>query len=226
MKCGMSLKPSNREGPVRAQLTGRDLAILDAVTCRVKVLSLAQVARTWWQGPNGVRNARKRVRFLESAGHVQLIPVLAGDEVALSGTVAVWWLGLAVPDFAAVVRQTQTRWDGPVRTILCVVGTDLAAARTGGVARWPRLSETTHDLHLSQVYLHKLRTDPRTARRWCGEAQLMRMPGAAPDKVPDALVRLAGRCMAIEVIGSSYDAAKLRSFHDYCAAHGFAYEMW
>lgn len=226
MNNGRYLNPNNRGGPLRPQLTERDLAILDAVTRRVKVLSLAQAACTWWKGPDSIRNARKRVRFLANAGYVCLISLLANDEVTLSGPLAVWWPGLGAPDFSSLVTETQSRWDSPVRTTRCVVGTQLAAARTGGVARWPRLSEATHDLHLSQVYLHKLRTDPKAARHWCGEACLMGISAAVPDKVPDALVRLAGRCTAIEMIGASYNAAKLQSFHDYCVRNAFSYEMW
>ncbi len=53
------------------QLTARDFEILEVLTRRVRVLTLDQVARTWWQpSPISNSNAASRLKLL---GHSQLI---------------------------------------------------------------------------------------------------------------------------------------------------------
>ena len=53
------------------QLTARDFEILEVLTRRVRVLTLDQVARTWWQSSRlSNSNATARLKLL---GHSRLI---------------------------------------------------------------------------------------------------------------------------------------------------------
>ncbi|MBA5868075.1 MAG: hypothetical protein GDA67_15390 [Nitrospira sp. CR1.3] len=217
----------DRQGSaLRIQLTARDVIILDAITHRVKLLSLPQIARTWWKGSRAIMQARKRIRQLALAGYLERLQLFTNQEVMLLAPLATWHSGMAVPDFSTIVRLTRTRWELPIRSTACVVATSVSAVRTGGSYRIPRNSEATHDLHVAQVYLHKLRQAPRYAEKWSGEMELLTRDIAPCDKVPDALIRQAGRCTAVEVVGESYSVTKLMAFHEFCSRRSFTYELW
>ncbi len=221
-----SNEPKMREAPdARVYLGQRDLEILDTLVRRVKVLSVAQVARTWWPEAAGANAARKRIRQLARAGHVRVVRILAGEERIVTNALARWMPGQEVPDFTMVVSHTARRWDSPTRSVLCLVATPLAAARFGSTFRTPRLSEGTHDLHVAQLYLRLLRATQWGSQHWEGEAcsAVKALPG---QKVPDALLRLPGQPMAIEVVGESYSVDKLRELHEFCASRGLPYELW
>ncbi len=220
-------KATHRQnGALRVQLTARDVNILDAITHRVKLLSLPQIARTWWKGSRAIMQARKRIRQLALAGYLERLQLFTNQEVVLVAPLATWHSGMAVPDFSTIVRLTRTRWRLPIRSTACVVATSISAVRTGGSYRVPRNSEATHDLHVAQVYLLKLRQVPRYADKWTGEMQLLARDIAPFDKVPDALIRQAGRCTAVEVVGESYGVTKLKAFHEFCSRKSFTYELW
>ncbi len=209
----------------RVQLRQRDLELLDALVRRVKVLSLAQVSRTWWPTAHGTDAVRKRLHLLAGVGYVSRVRILAASEAPVSNALARWAPGERVPDFAKVIAIASVRWESATRSVSCVAATALAAARFAATFRTPRLSEGTHDLHVAQLYLRLLRASPWAAQRWEGEA----CRGTAShdgEKVPDAMLRLPGRPMAIEVVGQSYSTDKLRAFHEYCAARDLGYELW
>lgn len=209
----------------RVHLCPRDVEILDTVVRRVKVLSVAQVARTWWPEAAGAGAARKRIRLLARAGYVRVVRILAGEERIFTNALARWTPGQDAPDFATVVSHAAGRWESPTRSVVCVVATPLAAARFGSAFRTPRLSEGTHDLHVAQLYLRLLRATKWGAGHWEGEACCAAKAG--PDqKIPDALLRLPGQPMAIEVVGESYSVGKLRELHEFCASRGLPYELW
>lgn len=140
----------------------------------------------------------------------------ARPELPLAAPLATWQAGLPAPDFGAISHQLRERWKraGAARRTACVLP-------GGGVNREPRISETTHDLHLAAVYLLMLRECPARARTWTFESELVR-----PDeKVPDALVRDGPMLTAIEM-GGEYRRDKLEQFHAYCQRRGMGYEIW
>lgn len=212
-------------GAPHVTVTARDEAILHALVHCVKLLSIKQVARTWWHG-SSQSSPRKRLAALSQAGLVRAIQLLASDEVPLAGPVSCWRPGDAAPDFFAVSRMARQRWRASVRPTACVVATPLSALRLGGVVRESRMSEATHDLHVAQVYLVKLSSMPLVAARWEGERCRPDLPPRTGDKVPDAIVHSAGRSIAIEIVGESYTAQKLFRFHEYCNGRRLEYELW
>lgn len=206
------------------ELTPRDREILDALTRRVRVFTLAQVGRTWW-GTTGSpeAGARRRLKVLEGAGLVTLVPLIAHPEIPLSGPLVCWQRGLPEPDAEQLAATLSRRWTEAERNTWCVVATGDAAAVVGGRGgRVPRESEGTHDIHLAAVYLRMTAELPTRARSWRSEASLKKGQGV---KVPDAMVRDGKYDTAIE-FGGVYSPAKLRAFHRYCAHKGLGYELW
>jgi hypothetical protein len=207
------------------RITTRDSAILDAITLRVRVLSLSQIVRWFWNGERQYGSAVRRMNQLARAGLVEVVTMLAGTEIALLEPLIAWRPGEPPPNWEALLTETRSRWVGPVRTARCVVATRRSAVRFGGVVRPPRNSEVTHDLHLSQIYLRLRAANPHRARHWVGEFQCLSTFGGQ-GKVPDALLRRPGQLIAVEVVGASYGARKLEEFHRFCVDKKLAYELW
>lgn len=216
------------------ELGAQDVDLLETLRRRVRVLSLAQVAREWWpEAGDPLRSAARHVERLEAGGHLEVCRFFARPEVTLDAPLATWQRGLPVPDFRAVSLQARRRWSKPPVTVRCVVAT--RAGKRGG--RFPRETETTHDLHLAQIYLRLRRELPTRARSWTGETDVRdrgdgldasrydeRLGGGR--KLPDAVAQDGRHLTAIEMVGESYRHEKLEEFHAFCVAERLAYELW
>ncbi len=203
-------------------LTGRDRSILHALSNCVKTFSAEQIKETWW--PAG-GDPRPRLKRLENAGWIERSWTAASMPIRLFNPLAVWSTGHPEPHWSAIIASARARWRSDARAVSLVSVSEAAAVHFGGVARYPRPSEVSHDLLLTRVFLYMRSTRPRDARVWMGECALAALSGGA-SAVPDALLRRPGRPVAIEVVGDSYRPPKLRSLHDYCAEQGWGYELW
>jgi uncharacterized protein YqiB (DUF1249 family) len=216
-------------------LTTRDEEIFDALTRRVRVFSLAQIARTWWSSAkHPTRAAEQRLRLLARDGLIESALELAHPELELEKFVASWAPGEEMPNFGSVSFKLQSRWrEHPVRT-RCVSATDLAARRFGGYGgRPPRAVERTHDIHFARVFLLYRERHPDLIRAWIFEEQvkaerrqtLQAVRSRSTEKLPDAFLRLSSGARVVE-FGGAYDKAKLQAFHHYCEEKSYPYEIW
>ena len=208
------------------------------------MLSLQQIARTWWpQSVDAPRVAENRLRLLLAEKLLEIERAPAHPELQLQAPVVSWDLGGSEPDFAAISYRLQSRWrDHPVLTT-CISASKLAVDRFGGYGgRPPRAVERTHDIHMAQVFLHYRAKYPNLARDWIFEEQVkaerkratrsQRLGGSLPsyasnanEKLPDAFLRSQSGNKVIE-FGGAYDKDKLTSFHGYCKEYSFSYEIW
>src|SRR5262245_32308896 len=129
-------------------LTQRDLAILDALTQRVKVLSVFQIARWFWPAIAFHSGASRRLGQLVRAGMLVGIYLMVRRETNVVAPLATWRAGESTPNWKRVLKVTRTRWIGPMESVRCFIATPCAAARFGCRTRPPRLSDGTHDLVL------------------------------------------------------------------------------
>jgi len=210
-----------------------DDAILSMLARRVRVLTSAQIARTWWpSGTAAAKQCRSHLLKLARNGDIEIFKMMAHPEIELAEPLAVWQVGLALPDMGSVSHRAKRRWP------LASVQTEMVAVTEQGSARFatsaprrPRISEATHDLHLTAAYLLMARTLPTRAMSWRCEADVAawlvkhRPPGLRNQKLPDAMVRDGRSSTAIEFVGD-YPPAKLRAFHDFCREQGWGYELW
>lgn len=207
-------------------LTQRDTEILEALTLRIRVLSVDQVSRTWWPDSTSPETAVRRFRQLADAGYLSRISLMAHPETSLSEPVCVWHQEADVPDFGAVAWRLNSRWAEPLVTTACVIATRFAGRFFGGHGgRKPRRAETTHDLHLSAVYLQMQTNQPHRAATWISEDE-RKKDTEHGGKLPDAIVTDSGRKTAIELGGKSYDRDKLEAFHVFCHEQNLGYEIW
>jgi hypothetical protein len=209
-------------------LNGRDREILEALTWRVRLMSVRQVGRTWWAGatdPDG--GARARLKALERAGLVQTFTAMARPELELAGPLAVWEVGQAPPDLAALSYRLMSRWAEALRQTQCAVATARAGHLFGGRGgRLPKAQEETHDLHVAGMFLRYRQLRPDLMRHWASEEIVKRgRPKVRGEKLPDAMILAPDSARAVE-FGGEYPKEKLAAFHAYCVAEQYPYEIW
>ncbi|MFT4556160.1 MAG: hypothetical protein ACI92S_001500 [Planctomycetaceae bacterium] len=207
-------------------LTQRDTELLEALTLRIRVLSIDQISRTWWPDSATAETANRRVRQLVDAGYLSRVSLMAHPETPVHEAVCVWTQDDVVPDFGAVAWRLNSRWLEPLINTDCVIATRFAGRFFGGYGgRKPRRAETTHDLHLSAVFLQMRTNQPRRSASWSSEEERKKAAGHG-EKLPDAIVS-DGKCKtAIELGGKSYDREKLEGFHKFCVEQNLSYEIW
>lgn len=212
----------------RMMLTPRDLEILDTLTLRVRYLSLAQIARTWWtDAKDPLANARERLKILQREGLITRFTAMARPEFPLTAPVIVWQPNDPMPDFGAASYQLQSRWVHSALATPAVIATTTAGHRFGGWGgRFPRQAEQSHDLMMGALYLHyrQLFGHAVITTQWISEERL-REQKQAGEKLPDAMLRSAQGERVIEC-GGAYSKEKLSHFHEYCAEQSLPYEIW
>lgn len=212
----------------RPTWTPRDREIVETLAAKVRALSLAQVARGWWE-PSQRReeHARNRLRLLGRAGLLDAYRVNVHPPLELRGPVIRWKPGEPDPDAEAAATQLQARWTEAARPTSVYTASPLAANLFGcSGGELPELTHRDHDLLLGEVFVAYLRSEPDAARRrWVGEAA--RPKAGYRVKDPDAfLVDDAGNTLRVIESGGKYDAGRVAEFHEHCAEHGLPYELW
>jgi len=205
----------------------REEELLSTLATKVRVLSVDQIARTWWPSASRATTAAgRRLDALHRAGLLEVALLWARPELPITEPLAAWQPGLVRPDLKSIARLAASRWREPARRIRCAFATDAGSLRFGGRGgRPPRESEVTHDLHLARVYLLMRETLPTRARSWIREEAIAAERFDRAEKLPDAQVTDGIHATAIEFVGA-YSLEKLTGFHDYCADKSLAYELW
>lgn len=130
---------------------------------------------------------------------------------------------------AAIAEAAERRWQAVgTKVVPLYLATAAAAKLTGGAAtgelRHPL--QAGHDLVVTSLYLAQR---PEVRAGWVGEDMLRAVLGwDRYDKVPDAVVTgLPGvGPVAVELVGSSYGAARVAAFQRFCVERDLAYEIW
>ena len=207
-------------------LTDRDLEILEALTLKVRLLALRQLASHWWNGE--LANARRRMRALAGVDLVERITVSARTLPPVEAPIATWQSGQPAPAFGSVAQRLQSRWlRRAVRPVAAYIATARAAQLLGGRARGELKHplQAAHDLGLAAVWLCLRRRAPRWAAAFRSEDLLAHTRRA--QKCPDAfIVDKAGVPVWAIEFGGSYDTARVRAFHEDCARRELPYQIW
>lgn len=205
----------------------RDSEILSTLTQKVRLLSLDQVARTWWGGTKTPEaNARRRMAQLTTRGFVERLRVNARPELPLDEPVATWAPGESPPNFGRIAYRLQTRWNEAPRPTLIYVATSKTAKEFGGVGgKHVKPLQASHDLHVSALYLRLLSIDQAEASAWLSEDTLA--PFRRHEKLPDAVLADGPTKPRLVIeFGNGYDRNRVAAFHEDCSDRLLPYEIW
>lgn len=207
--------------------TARDEDILRTPACNVRVLSLRQVADTWWGTSRSAKpNAKGRLDELVGEGRLLRDMVLAHPMLLLEEPVVAWAPGDAAPDYDAVVQNIQDRWTGAPRGTTVYTASRSTANEFGGFGGDLKdRYHATHDLHLGALYLRLRRTAPDLAAAWRSE-DFLKLAGKR-SVLPDAeLHDEEGKPYRVVEFCGTYPPELLRSIHEDCRTRSVAYELW
>jgi hypothetical protein len=209
-------------------LTSRDEELLLGLTNRYRCISADLTAAYFWPDqPSNAANALRRLCLLEEAGWLRSRVAFAKQLPHLSAPVLTWCPGHPTPEFGSISYHLKNRARTSARSTRIFIAGRPAATHFGGTSdRWPRRSETTHDLGLTQVYLALQRTSARRARGWISESTLVSKGTIRGQKLPDAMIRELSGDLTIIEFGGEYSKSKLIDFHEDCARKLRGYELW
>jgi hypothetical protein len=196
-------------------VTDREEEILKALCSKVRYFSLEQIARTWWSvQPREIRRTKTRLMHLVGKSWLNYTTVLARPLLGLEAAVIDWHPHNSTPDFSVISRTLQLRWKKPVHKIEVFLAGPRSAAIFGGnvLGVVSNLCQTTHDLHVSELFLRYRSIDPQRASRWIGEHALSR--DRKHSKRPDAVIRdEQGEVERAVEFGGAYKPDRVRAFH-------------
>ena len=206
-------------------MTNRDEEIIRILSNAVRALSLEQVARTWWTNSRwGRSRAKKTLEELSIEDLLHVRRVLSRPILERSEPIATWQLDAEVPDFKSLVTHLHLRAATPAKMLT------IAFASHKSIALFSRrrmttikLTQMTHDLHVSEVFLHYRKQGLASA--WLSEDQL---PVEWPIRErPDAVLLGKNQTIvhAIEY-GGDYPVERLQELHHGLASAGLSYEIW
>lgn len=200
--------------------------ILRSLANDVRVLSLKQVARTWWTNTRwGRSRAKAAMTELERNGWLQIHCSLARPISELHHPLITWQPMDDTPDFWRLSRVLQNRAMANASLTPFV----FASSRTivlFGLGRSPtiKLTQMTHDLHVSEVYL-RYRLNGLPSSQWKSED---RLPQGWPLRErPDAvLVDENNHPFRAVEYGGSYPPSRLAELHAGLSSVELDYEVW
>lgn len=197
--------------------------MLSTLTLKVRLLSIRQAARTWWDGDLGA--VSRRAETLAAAGWMRRDAVTVHPELPLEEPLFIWHPGDREPHFGALAYKAAARFEDRSEQAVILRATRKAAQLLGGEAGPLKLPSLTHDLQLGALYLRFLRDRPADAANWLSESGLA--PSREGEVLPDAaLTDDAGDvCRVIEFVGR-YPPERLRRIHDDCVSRDLPYELW
>jgi len=211
------------------RLTLRDWEILDALSLRIRMLSLPQIARTWWTRAADPQNAaRERLDRLVCHGWLRRTQALVQQLSPFAAPQVVWSTGQWVPEFGPIAWRLRQRWARPASIVTVYRATSRTARRFAGRRRdhIARPFQMAHDLGTAEMFLAVRRQRPELVRRWIDEDRLA--PFRRGQKLPDAAIADSPSA-PIELVlefGAGYSKQRLAAFHRDNEARGLPYEIW
>ena len=207
-------------------MESRKQQILRTLSNHVRVLSASQISRRWWSDTRwGLSRAKESLWELSAGGLLVMQSVLARPITELHRPLQSWRDGEPKPSFTSLAKVLHKRAKVAPQTTTIVFATAKTVALFGeGRRPSVKVTQMTHDLHVSEVFLRFLASG-LSSDLWMNEDQL---PSTWPVSVrPDALLldHNATPLRAIEY-GGDYSAARLEALHDGFASIELGYELW
>ena len=209
-------------------LTDRDRFIVRTAARSVRAMTDFQAGVAWWPDcVTATEIAQRRLRELASQGWLDRYLALARPLLCLTGPLLTWKPGDETPNFGSLAWKLRRRWNDSARSTEVFVASS-CTLRSHAIYRKAGLKnhcQTTHDLHVTSVFVHMLRNRPALAKRWVGEDEIARrnQPGVRPDAL---IVAESGRPSLIVEFGGAYQKGRVEHIHAYAKANHLPYEIW
>ena len=192
----------------RDRLTMHNLAIA------VRFLSVRQVARL---RDCSHQTAFRLAKRLVTKGWARRIRLLA-QPIEIFAPLAKWKPGFAKPNAAVISKAANSRYRNvPMQEVEAVTATNRTLQHFGLDSRTPlKRFQQTHDLGLSETFVHFWRRWPRlTHRCWIGE-DCYRGSRGRGEKVEDAQLRSpqTGETLLVVEFTGKYKATRVTDFID------------
>jgi len=207
-----------------SEWTTEEHEITRALTIQVSTMTLDQIARGWFRGDNARRQTADSLDKLVSAGLIELRRVEVPPIVKLSNQLYSWAPGSPAPShdrLASIAERASQRRSADAVLTETYVATPTAARLFGAFmhAGPPKECELQHDLQLGEVFVRYLRSRPRQARQWLGEAAFPKLGFEIKGmKDPDAFIVLDdGETRHIVEYVGNYPVEHLVAFHAHCS---------
>lgn len=200
--------------------------LMETLTCRVRLLSLAHVHRAWADQFGSSGAVIDAIQRLIGAG------LIVGDVWNLPASpigeepLASWTPQHAAPDFLRIAEVVRDRWNQPPIPTPVIAATHKAArlfgSSSGGL---PPTNHRNHDLLLAGVYVRYRKTEPELADTWLGEDAVAIAERGV--KNPDAfLFDAEGNATRVIESAGRYSLEQIESFHRHCQSAELPYELW
>ncbi len=204
----------------------RDL--LEVLADQLRIVSPAQIARAWFaRQATAQRSATRLVRRFSDNGWLRIRRVLARPVSPLLSPLLSWRHARPTPDFANLSRQLHRRSRCAAELTIVVEATTKTRALFGTSGFRPRLklTQTSHDLHVAEIFFRYRESECDVRRYWVGED---RLPVTwSIRQRPDAiLVDDAGDFHRAVDYGGDYSVERLSALHDGLASLPLPYEIW
>lgn len=206
-------------------------AILIALTHAIRLITLPQAQRTWWEHAT-ISAVRAKFTALVDADYLIARRYLIRPERFCGEPIIAWRPGDPVPAFGAASYLLRKRCKEPVSPTLAYLATKKTAKLFGGfsggskgdgVLRHPL--QASHDAAVSTRYLELLKSEPDTARRWVSEEKFEIQNRGS--KLFDAvIVDDSGELERVIEVGGEYGVRRLKTIHAECARRLLPYELW
>ncbi len=207
------------------RLRNRDLQLLEALALRVRLIGQRQAADAFWSGH--LANTRRRLQQLSATGMLTRHVVNAQPLPEVIDPIVRWQPGQPIPNADRTAFQLQSRWRfRSLRPTVVYFPTERTITEFEGRPRSQTLlTQITHDLGVTAVWLRYAQQNSTLTSLWVGEDILA--PSRVDQKLPDAaLVDQHGEPTLLIEFGGSYGAARVADFHDDAAARGLPYHLW
>lgn len=203
-----------------------ELDVLDALTRRVRLMTIRQVSDIWWPQCAAQSETSRQLKRLRQASLIQRSVIVAHPRLAPRRPVVSWEPGGPTPDLAAATHRIRLRWNQTPEPIEVYWASEQAANLFGSAARsMAGPCHRDHELLLSDVFVFYRMREPQLARRWGGESIFPKAGFRIKD--PDAFLfdDDGNVCRVIESAGR-YGLAQVRTFHRHCVENQLPYELW
>jgi hypothetical protein len=208
-------------------LTPRDERINETLVREIPLLTLDQIARTWWpQNKSSRDDARRRVGLLVRIGFLRSFRVRAHPELDLTKPLWSWKPREPEPPYGLISYEARIRWTEALKPTTVYTASERSAQIYAGRGGWlSHPLQVTHDLHVSAIYLRLLKENPAEAAGWVSDNILA--PLRRGKKLPDAEIHDAdGRTLKVIEFAGSYPPERIRKVHEDCERRQVPYELW